>query len=153
LPCERALDGAGLDHVQRHRQADEFLDVAAQELARPAFPRHLDLVMRRKAGQRRICSSICVGNTLSGALSRVASPTVVGPHNEGAPIDAAFLDPPYNVRISGHANAKGRTASSQMASGEMTDEAFRGFLSETLGAAARVSRDGAVHFICMAPHG
>lgn len=36
-----------------------------------------------------------------------------------------------------------------MASGEMTDEAFRVFLSETLGACARVSRDGAVHFVCM----
>jgi hypothetical protein len=36
-----------------------------------------------------------------------------------------------------------------MASGEMTDEAFRAFLSETLGACARVSRDGAVHFVCM----
>jgi DNA modification methylase len=36
-----------------------------------------------------------------------------------------------------------------MASGEMTDEAFRVFLSETIGASARVSRDGAVHFVCM----
>ena len=36
-----------------------------------------------------------------------------------------------------------------MASGEMTDEAFRRFLTETLGAAASVSRDGAVHFVCM----
>jgi DNA modification methylase len=36
-----------------------------------------------------------------------------------------------------------------MASGEMTDEAFRVFLSEALGACARVSRDGAVHFVCM----
>ena len=36
-----------------------------------------------------------------------------------------------------------------MASGEMTDEAFRAFLTQTLGAAAKVSRDGAVHFICM----
>ena len=68
---------------------------------------------------------------------------------EGARIDAAFLDPPYNVRISGHANAKGRHREFAMASGEMTGEAFRGFLSETLGAAARVSRDGAIHFICM----
>ena len=31
----------------------------------------------------------------------------------------------------------------------MTDEAFRRFLTETLGAAASVSRDGAVHFVCM----
>jgi hypothetical protein len=30
---------------------------------------------------------------------------VIGDH---AAIDAAFLDPPYNVRISGHANARGR---------------------------------------------
>jgi hypothetical protein len=36
-----------------------------------------------------------------------------------------------------------------MASGEMSEAAFRGFLAETLGACAGVSRDGAVHFICM----
>jgi len=68
---------------------------------------------------------------------------------EGEQIDAAFLDPPYNVRINGHANAKGRHREFAMASGEMSDEAFRVFLAETLGAAAKVSRDGAVHFICM----
>lgn len=67
----------------------------------------------------------------------------------GARIDAAFLDPPYNVRISGHANAKGRHREFAMASGEMDESEFRGFLAETLGAAVHVSRDGAVHFICM----
>lgn len=67
---------------------------------------------------------------------------------EGA-IDAAFLDPPYNVRINGHANAKGRHREFAMASGEMTTPAFRTFLSETLGACAAVSRPGAVHFVCM----
>ena len=36
-----------------------------------------------------------------------------------------------------------------MASGEMDEAGFRAFLTETLGAATRVSRDGAVHFICM----
>ena len=36
-----------------------------------------------------------------------------------------------------------------MASGEMTDAAFRAFLSDSLGACAQVSRDGAVHFVCM----
>ena len=68
---------------------------------------------------------------------------------EGAQIDAAFLDPPYNVPISGDANTKGRHREFAMASGEMTEEAFRSFLRDTLGAAVRVSRDGAVHFICM----
>ena len=66
-----------------------------------------------------------------------------------AQADAAFLDPPYNVRISGHANAKGRHREFAMASGEMTETEFRTFLTETLSACANVSRDGAVHFICM----
>lgn len=68
---------------------------------------------------------------------------------EGDRIDAAFLDPPYNVRINGHANARGRHREFAMASGEMSPEGFRGFLSDTLGACAAVSRDGAVHFVCM----
>ena len=68
---------------------------------------------------------------------------------EGAAIDVAFLDPPYNVRISGHANAKGRHREFPMASGELSDADFRSFLADTLGACAAVSRDGAVHFICM----
>ena len=56
---------------------------------------------------------------------------------------------PYNVRISGHANAKGRHREFAMAFGEMTEEAFRAFLSEALGTAAGPSREGAVHFVCM----
>lgn len=68
---------------------------------------------------------------------------------EGAAIDAAFLDPPYNVKINGHANAAGRHREFAMASGEMSTAEFREFLADTLAAAAAVSRDGAVHFICM----
>jgi hypothetical protein len=67
----------------------------------------------------------------------------------GARVDAAFLDPPYNVRIGGHAVAAGRHREFAMASGEMSEAEFRSFLADTLGAAARVSRDGAVHFVCM----
>jgi len=68
---------------------------------------------------------------------------------DGAAIDAAFLDPPYNVKINGHANAKGRHREFAMASGEMTDAVFVTFLEESLGACAAVSRSGSVHFICM----
>ena len=68
---------------------------------------------------------------------------------EGAQIDCAFLDPPYNVKINGHANAKGRHREFAMASGEMSETEFRTFLTDTLGACAKVSRDGAVHFVCM----
>ncbi|GAA4647458.1 DNA modification methylase [Pontixanthobacter gangjinensis] len=68
---------------------------------------------------------------------------------EGASIDCAFLDPPYNVKINGHANAKGRHREFAMASGEMNESEFRSFLADTLGACAKVSRNGAVHFVCM----
>jgi DNA modification methylase len=68
---------------------------------------------------------------------------------DGARIDAAFLDPPYNVRIGGHAVSAGSHREFAMASGEMSETEFRSFLADTLGAAARVSRDGAIHFVCM----
>ncbi|MBI1391924.1 MAG: DNA methylase N-4 [Alphaproteobacteria bacterium] len=68
---------------------------------------------------------------------------------EGEAVDCAFLDPPYNVKINGHANAKGRHAEFAMASGEMSDAEFRSFLNDTLSACAKVSRGGAVHLICM----
>ncbi len=68
---------------------------------------------------------------------------------DGATVDAAFLDPPYNVKINGHANAKGRHREFAMASGEMTPNAFRALRSETLGSCVAVSKPGAVHFICM----
>jgi len=68
---------------------------------------------------------------------------------EGAGIDTAFLDPPYNVKVNGHVNARGRHREFAMASGEMSTDEFRKFLAEALGACAAVSRDGAVHFVCM----
>ena len=64
-------------------------------------------------------------------------------------VDAAFLDPPYNVRIGGHAVSSGSHREFAMASGEMTEREFRSFLADTLGPAARLSREGAVHFVCM----
>ena len=68
---------------------------------------------------------------------------------DGARVDAAFLDPPYNVRIGGHAVAAGSHREFAMASGEMSEAEFRSFLADTLGAAAHLSRNGAVHFVCM----
>jgi hypothetical protein len=56
---------------------------------------------------------------------------------DGALVDAAFLDPPYNVRIGGHAVAAGSHREFAMAAGEMSEAEFRSFLADTLGAAAR----------------
>jgi len=76
---------------------------------------------------------------------------------DGARVDAAFLDPPYNVRIGGNAVNIGRRPVASgtqhrefaMASGEMNEAEFRSFLADTLWAAVKVSRNGAVHFVCM----
>jgi DNA modification methylase len=62
----------------------------------------------------------------------------------------AFLNPPYNVKVKGVVG-RGRTKHAEfaMASGEMSSEEFVAFLEKVLGMAARYSRDGAVHFVCM----
>jgi DNA methylase/ParB-like nuclease family protein len=62
----------------------------------------------------------------------------------------AFLDPPYNVRVRDIVG-RGRVKHTEfaMASGELSRTDFVAFLKETLTVAAAVSRDGAVHFVCM----
>jgi DNA modification methylase len=62
----------------------------------------------------------------------------------------AFLDPPYNVRVKGIVG-RGRIKHEEfaMASGELSRGEFVEFLSKTLDTAASVSRDGAVHYVCM----
>ena len=99
---------------------------------------------RTKPGDIWLCGEHRIG--CGDGRDPVFLRAVVG---EGVLIDAAFLDPPYNVRINGHANAKGRHREFAMASGEMTDAAFIAFLKESLSACSAVSRSGAVHFVCM----
>jgi DNA modification methylase len=67
------------------------------------------------------------------------------------PVAMVFTDPPYNVRIGGHVQGRGRVRHDEFvfASGEMTADEFRSFLSACLGPAARASRDGAIHYVCM----
>jgi DNA modification methylase len=62
-----------------------------------------------------------------------------------------FTDPPYNVPIDGHVSGLGsiRHREFAMACGEMNEAQFTGFLATACGLAARHSRDGAIHFICM----
>src|SRR6266481_3449208 len=62
----------------------------------------------------------------------------------------AFLDPPYNVAVRsivGRGKAKHREFA--MASGEMSRDQFTDFLKSTLNTAAKISTDGAVHYVCM----
>src|SRR5258707_12534495 len=65
--------------------------------------------------------------------------------------DLIFTDPPYNVPIEGYVSGMGRVHHRDfaMASGEMSEVEFTGFLTQVFRAAADVSRDGALHYICM----
>ena len=69
----------------------------------------------------------------------------------GEAADLVFTDPPYNVPIDRHVCGLGRTQHREFAMGvgEMSAEAFTGFLRETLVNAAATSRDGAIAFVCM----
>ena len=78
------------------------------------------------------------------------NPTVLDALMGGAQAEAAFLDPPYNVRVR-DIGGRGRVQHPEFAhaSGEMSRAEFVVFLQASLGNAARVSRAGAVHFVCM----
>jgi len=62
-----------------------------------------------------------------------------------------FTDPPFNVRIDGHATGLGfnRHREFAMASGEMTDAEFQNFLFNAFALLARHSANGSIHFVCM----
>jgi hypothetical protein len=70
---------------------------------------------------------------------------------ERAEAAMVFTDSPYNVPIDGHVSGLGsiRHREFAMACGEMNEAQFIGFLAAACGLAARHSRDGAIHFICM----
>jgi DNA modification methylase len=70
---------------------------------------------------------------------------------QGERAEMAFLDPPYNVRIGGHAGGRGRIKHREFthASGEMTSEQFTLFLRESLSLCARYIIDGGISYVCM----
>jgi len=60
-------------------------------------------------------------------------------------------DPPYNVRIDGHAMGRGKIRHREFlqAGGEMSEATFTAFLEGFIRLAVRHSQDGAIHFIFM----
>jgi DNA modification methylase len=64
---------------------------------------------------------------------------------------AVFTDPPYNVRIQGHASGKGRIRHREfaMASGEMNELEFTSFLMTFLEHLVANTVEGSLHFLCM----
>jgi DNA modification methylase len=64
---------------------------------------------------------------------------------------AVFSDPPYNVRIDGHATGNGATRHREfaMASGEMSEVEFVSFLNSSLRLLAKYSAASSIHYLCM----
>ena len=62
-----------------------------------------------------------------------------------------FTDPPFNVKIDGHATGNGaiRHREFAMASGEMSEAEFLSFLNNSLRLLANYSANSSVHYICM----
>jgi DNA modification methylase len=101
------------------------------------------------------------------AVSRVGDLWRLGPHRllcgdatdllalgrlmADAQAQMVFIDPPYNVRIDGHASGLGKTRHQDfaMASGEMSEAGFMAFLERALRGLASHSRDGAICYVCM----
>ncbi len=69
----------------------------------------------------------------------------------GEAAQMVFTDPPYNVPIDGHVSGLGQVRHREfaMASGEMSEEQFTGFLTRVFRNLADHSVDGSIHFVCM----
>lgn len=65
--------------------------------------------------------------------------------------DVVFIDPPYNVRIDGHASGKGKVRHREFAqgAGEFSREQFVEFLTKACTQLKAYTVNGSIHFVCM----
>jgi DNA modification methylase len=128
------IDQLTIDFETEAADPADVLDEGAS-LAETAVSRMGDLW--RLGKHRLLCGDSRDATALSGLMA-------------GRQADMAMLDPPYNRRVQ-DIGGRGRTKHAEfaMASGEMNATEFREFLTVSLGAAASVSRDGAVHYVFM----
>ncbi len=68
---------------------------------------------------------------------------------QGDRAQMVVTDPPYNVRVNGHAVGRGKTRHREfeMASGEMSDEEYTAFLATFIDQAIGFSIDGSIHYV------
>lgn len=69
----------------------------------------------------------------------------------GAKAQLVFIDPPFNVPISGHVSGLGKNQCREfvMASGELSEAQFQEFLQTAFRRLIENSMEGAIHFVCM----
>ncbi|OSQ51368.1 site-specific DNA-methyltransferase [Marivita geojedonensis] len=152
--------------------ADELADLSSMELefdlATTGFEvAEIDLIIDASRDDAAVAEEALEPDRTLPAVTQPGDLWQLGPHRvlcgtarssedyaslmQGDLADVGFTDPPYNVPITGHVSGKGRVSHREFAeaSGEMSEEAFTAFLTETLQLAARNSREGAVWFAFM----
>jgi DNA modification methylase len=120
-----------LDNPEQTDRADEFSVTSGPAISQPGDLWLLD-------GHRVYC-----GNALELTSYKVLL--------ELDRASAVFTDPPYNVRINGHVGGKGAVKHSEfaMASGEMSCEEFREFLTTSMRLASAYISNGSVIYSFM----
>jgi DNA modification methylase len=117
-------------------QADDPADALPEFPTQPPVSKIGDLWILGR--HRLLCGSALDGAAFAALMGEDRAATVI-------------TDPPYNVRIDGHASGLGAVHHRPfpMASGEMDKAEFTAFLGKAFRNLAAFSVDGAVHFICM----
>jgi DNA modification methylase len=125
-----------IDGLQLGRTVDQADEVPPVDSASAAVSQLGDLWL---LGKHRL---LCGDATKTESFARLL---------DGAKAQMIFTDPPYNVRIDGNVCGAGaiRHREFAMASGEMSQVEFTGFLRTSLRLLADNSADSSIHFICM----
>jgi DNA modification methylase len=122
-----------LNSATGEQDGDEFHDV---DRAQPTVSQLGDLW--RLDEHRLLCGDATESSSFAQLL-------------DGRRAQMVFTDPPYNVPISGNVCGLGNVQHRDfvMASGEMTEAYFSGFLEKNFRLLVQNSKEGSIHFICM----
>jgi DNA modification methylase len=125
---------ASLDEISD--QADDPADALPEFTTRPPLSQIEDLWMLGR--HRLLCGSALDGAAFAALMGLERAST-------------AIIDPPYNVRIDGHASGLGAVHHRPfpMASGEMDSAEFTAFLAKAFHNLAASSVEGSLHYIFM----
>ena len=117
-------------------QADDPADALPEFSTQPSISKIEDLWMLGR--HRLLCGSALDGAAFAALMGEDRAATVI-------------TDPPYNVRIDGHASGLGAVHHRPfpMASGEMDSAEFTAFLGKAFQNLAAFSADGSLHYIFM----
>jgi DNA modification methylase len=125
-----------LEDPDVHGPGDEADDVPEVNDSQPTVTQPGDLWL---LGKHRL---LCADATKADSFNRLLA---------GERAQLVFVDPPYNVSINGHVSGLGAIKHREfmMASGEMSEAQFTGFLKTVLEHLIAQSLEGSIHFICM----